>query len=92
MGNVDPIESGAFRKTQVYIGNHIPPSPERLLTLMDQFEEWLNSDETRLLHPVRYAALAHYKLVHIHPFIDGKLLIRVGSIEFVASLNLKFRA
>ena len=23
------------------------------------------------MHPVRYAALAHYKLVDIHPFVDG---------------------
>lgn len=72
LGNVDPIESGAFRKTQVYIGNHIPPSPEQLNVLMDQFEVWLNSDSARSMHPVRLAALAHYKLVNIHPFIDGR--------------------
>lgn len=24
-----------------------------------------------MLHTVRFAALAHYKLVHIHPFTDG---------------------
>ena len=23
------------------------------------------------MHPVRLAALAHYKLVYIHPFVDG---------------------
>lgn len=23
------------------------------------------------MHAVRYAALAHYKLVDIHPFVDG---------------------
>ena len=24
-----------------------------------------------VMHPVRLAALAHYKLVYIHPFVDG---------------------
>jgi hypothetical protein len=30
---------------------------------MNRFEAWLNSDETLSLHPIRMAALAHYKLV-----------------------------
>jgi Fic family protein len=38
---------------------------------MDEFVTWLNSVETLSLHPVRFAALAHYKLVYIHPFSDG---------------------
>ena len=29
------------------------------------------SYEALSLHPVRLAALAHYKLVYIHPFVDG---------------------
>lgn len=38
---------------------------------MNRFETWLNSENALALHPIRYAALAHYKLVHIHPFTDG---------------------
>ena len=38
---------------------------------MKDFVRWLNSAETLSLHPIRFAALAHYKLVHIHPFSDG---------------------
>lgn len=38
---------------------------------MDEFVEWLNSDETGSLHPIKLAAIAHYKLVTIHPFYDG---------------------
>lgn len=38
---------------------------------MEEFNEWLNSEETQKLHPVEFAALAHYKLVYIHPFLDG---------------------
>ena len=39
--------------------------------LMRKFLDWLNDPENMLLHPVRFAALAHYKLVYIHPFTDG---------------------
>jgi fido (protein-threonine AMPylation protein)/Tfp pilus assembly protein PilF len=71
LGHVDPIEGGTFRRTQVYVGSHIPPKPSELLILMDEFQEWLNSEYTSQLHPVKQAAIAHYKLVNIHPFSDG---------------------
>lgn len=71
MGFVDPLESGVFRQTQVFVGGHIPPGPSHIGTLMENFSLWLNSESTLRLHPVRFAALAHYKLVHIHPFTDG---------------------
>lgn len=71
LGHVDPIEGGEFRRTQVYVGGHIPPGPGDLSILMNRFERWLNSEVSLSLHPVKYAALAHYKLVHIHPFSDG---------------------
>ncbi|XP_041975054.1 protein adenylyltransferase Fic [Aricia agestis] len=71
LGHVDPLEGGQFRRTQVYVGGHIPPGPSEIQRLMTQFLEWLNSEDAMDLHPVRYAALAHYKLVYIHPFIDG---------------------
>lgn len=71
LGHVDPIEGGEFRRTQVYVGGHVPPGPGDLAVLMQHFEHWLNAEQTVSLHPVKHAALAHYKLVHIHPFIDG---------------------
>lgn len=71
MGHVDPIEGGVFRRTQVYVGNHIPPGPQEVQILMDTFLNWMNSDEASELHPIKLAAIAHYKLVHIHPFTDG---------------------
>lgn len=55
---------------------------------MNSYVDWLNSEEAQGMHPVRYAALAHYKLVDIHPFSDGNgrtsrlimnlILIRAG--------------
>lgn len=71
LGYVDPFGSGEFRRTQVYVGGHIPPSPNDIPPLMKEFETWLNSESAVRMHPIRYAALAHYKLVRIHPFDDG---------------------
>ncbi|XP_066594417.1 protein adenylyltransferase Fic isoform X1 [Prorops nasuta] len=71
LGHVDPVQGGKFRRTQVYVGGHIPPGPGDIHYLMEEFALWLNSERAIRMHPVRYAALAHYKLVHIHPFSDG---------------------
>jgi len=71
IGYTDPSEAGMFRHTQVYVGDHIPPAADYIDQLMQRFVLWLNSNEAMTMHPVRLAALAHYKLVYIHPFVDG---------------------
>ena len=71
IGYVDPIEAGIFRQTQVFVGDYIPPQPSDIILLMKRFLNWLNDPNTLIMHPVRMAALAHYKLVYIHPFSDG---------------------
>lgn len=53
LGHVDPVEGGQFRRTQVYVGGHIPPGPTEIQRLMLQFLEWLNSEDALDLHPVR---------------------------------------
>ena len=71
---------GRMRKKQVYLrvqnaenpfGKEIgyrPPNPAALNGLIDQFVTWYASTD---LNPVEKAALAHYKLYRIHPFLDG---------------------
>ena len=72
LGFSDPIESGKLRKHQVFVGNFVPPAPEHVESLMNEFIEWLNSkDLITMAHPIQIAALAHYKFVYIHPFYDG---------------------
>ena len=83
-----------FRSTQVFVGNHIPPPPSELNYLMNEFVTWLNSVETLSLHPVRFAALAHYRLVHIHPFSDGngrtsRLLMNLILMQAGITLSLR---
>ncbi|CAF1298091.1 unnamed protein product [Rotaria sordida] len=72
LGFVDPIEAGQLRKEQVYVGSFIPPTANEVPEYLDDFLKWLNSlEDTRDLHAIELAAIAHYKFVYIHPFIDG---------------------
>ena len=71
LGYVDPTEAGVLRSTQVFVGEFTPPGPLDVPQLMNDFMDWLNSEDVLRLHPVEFAALAHYKLVVIHPFYDG---------------------
>ena len=70
-GHVEPEHAGRYRSHQVYVGDFVPPKPEDVPTLMEDLINWLNSGEAWSLHPVEYAAIAHYRLVYIHPFVDG---------------------
>jgi len=71
---------GKMRKQQVYLhmqdtknplGKEIayrPPHYKSLDKLIDEFIRWYNSTK---LNPIEKAAMAHYKLYKIHPFLDG---------------------
>lgn len=48
-----------------------PPSPERAKPLTQQLISWINGPEAGRLHPVIVNAVAHHRLVSIHPFADG---------------------
>ena len=41
----DPLEAGMFRRTQVFVGDHIPPHADHIEVLMKSFVSWLNSPE-----------------------------------------------
>jgi Fic family protein len=45
-------------------------SPEETPAMMGDLIEWYNQNKGKM-HPVRLAALMHYKLVRIHPFDDS---------------------
>lgn len=67
---------GEFRKSQNWIGGHsintasyIPPSPQYLNDLLDNFEKFLHSEDK--MHPLIKTALIHSQFEMIHPFLDG---------------------
>lgn len=64
--------SGEYRKGSVMIPGsaHRPPDAIEVPQLMNDLIVWVKKN-TNKMHPVELAALAHHKLVNIHPFVDG---------------------
>ncbi len=69
---------GAFRKNQVVVKNSQtgevtfrPPPAIEIPFLVEDFLKWLNTMTQEEVHPVVKAAVTHYELVRIHPFLDG---------------------
>jgi Fic family protein len=67
---IDDDNSGRIRNVAVRISGSmvVLPNYVKVPQLLEEFIDWLENSEE---HPVTKAALAHYKLVTIHPFIDG---------------------
>jgi len=67
----DDTNAGRYRNIAVRISGStvVLPNPAKVPDLMAAFATWLAGSGD--LHPVALAAEAHYRLVTIHPFIDG---------------------
>jgi Fic family protein len=70
--HIDDENAGSYRKTQVRIAgaSFTPPESWQVTSLMAEWSDWVARAEGTL-HPVILAAQAHYRLVAIHPFVDG---------------------
>ncbi|MBX3178913.1 MAG: Fic family protein [Candidatus Hydrogenedentes bacterium] len=68
---IDDINAGRYRNIAVRIAGStvVLPNPMKVPDLMADFAAWLAGAND--LHPVALAAEAHYRLVTIHPFVDG---------------------
>jgi Fic family protein len=66
-------EAGRYRRAQVRItgSDFVPPEAVAVPGLMADLGAWLNNVEAAKRHPVERAALAHFRLVDVHPFVDG---------------------
>jgi Fic family protein len=69
---------GTFRDKQVIVksatGNGVvfrPPVAVEIPFLVEELIEWGKSPQAQQIHPVFQAAIAHYQLVFIHPYIEG---------------------
>lgn len=49
---------------------HVPPEAREVPHHMQNFVRWMRTNQGKL-HPIELAALAHHRLVFIHPFSDG---------------------
>lgn len=75
---------GEFRRFQNYLGKpgstmeqatFVPPSPERLMAGLDNWEKYYHADEK---DPLVQLALIHAQFEFLHPFLDGNG--RIGRI------------
>jgi Fic family protein len=69
---------GHYRNTRVVIRNSqngevvfSPIPPLEVSYQMEDFFDWLNSNQGKQMHPVLRAGIAHFELARIHPFVDG---------------------
>ncbi|MEA3355263.1 MAG: Fic family protein [Patescibacteria group bacterium] len=69
---IDDEWAGKYREVEVEITGtkFVPPDSVVVPVKMRQFEKWLQ-DKNNQKNLIDYASLAHFKLVDIHPFIDG---------------------
>lgn len=70
-------QSGHYKTRSNRIVDHkgvtvyTPPPPEKCRPLTIELLKWINSKESGTLHPIITGAIAHHRLVSIHPFADG---------------------
>ena len=71
LAKIDDANAGRYRNVSVRIAGSkvIMPNSAKVPVLMSELEKWLHSSSKN--HPVKISAAAHYKLVSIHPFVDG---------------------
>lgn len=67
---LDDAGAGRLRAIPVRISGSLVvlPNPMKVPELMNEFEQWMKTTQD---HPALFAAMAHYRLVTIHPFVDG---------------------
>jgi len=77
-GLIDEKYIGAYRDKQVIVKSAAdtgvvfrPPVSVEIPFLIEEFFNWINDVQTQQLPAIFRAAIIHYQLVYIHPFIEG---------------------
>ena len=73
LARIDDENAGQYRQLPVRIAGaaHEPPPAWDVLARMSDWADWLAAQEPAGAEPVELAAVAHHRLVSIHPFLDG---------------------
>lgn len=71
LNKINDTNKGRYRNVAVRLrgSETILPNALKVPQLMEEFIAWLQSSNSD--HPVKIAIDAHFKLVSIHPFVDG---------------------
>ncbi len=84
-------KSDGFRKDnplhRLYF--HEISAPDKIQARLKKLIEWLDEEETALLHPVDRAARAHWKLMSIYPFSknSGKVARLLQNLMLLAPMG-----
>jgi Fic family protein len=67
---INNLDGGKYRNVRVRIAGSgvVFPNPVKVANMMKSFTKWINQTK---LNAIEKAIEAHFKLVSIHPFIDG---------------------
>lgn len=75
---IDTDYQGNYRNKQVIIKSATqgevvfrPPVSVEIPYLINDFFKWSHSEQAKFTHPIIRAAITHYQLVYIHPYIEG---------------------
>lgn len=75
---IDENYAGQYRDKQVIVQSatnasivYRPPVSIEIPFLISDYFEWAHSSDAESIHPIFRAAISHYQLVYIHPFIEG---------------------
>jgi len=75
---IEPEFIGQYRNRQVVVKSATngqivfrPPVSVEIEYLVRDFFDWFARPESASVHPIFRAAITHYQLVYIHPFIEG---------------------
>jgi Fic family protein len=68
---VERVVPGEWRKRQVKVGQHLPPSDEQLPAVMEHYCEVFNGSRFKGDRKIIAIMAAHHRFAWIHPFIDG---------------------
>lgn len=75
---IEPDQVGQYRDKQVIVKSAVggdvvfrPPVSVEIPFLIAEFFGWINSPQAQQAPPIFRAAITHYQLVFIHPFIEG---------------------
>ncbi len=89
---IDQSQAGFFRMRQVVLKNsktgevsYLPPPAAEVPYLMEDLINWINSEQSRDLHPVIKAGIIHFEFSRIHPYTVGN-----GGVARLVSLLVLF--
>jgi Fic family protein len=73
LARIDDENAGQYRQLPVRIAGaaHEPPPAWEVPARMTDWADWLAAQVSAGAEPVELAAVAHHRLVSIHPFLDG---------------------